>query len=210
MTRSPNKKEQVEIILRGVVKNTPVLSTFLTIYDEWTNKIELENIKKFIECFSNQLRNIENSISQNYLKTNEFAELFHRTIEHSTKTLRDSKIQLFATFLTNSATSDLSSSDSKFAILDIIDRIDLDHIKILKALVALYSKSDHNPIKFEELVEEIEAEENSIYKALCYLISLGLAEKAPHFWVDQAMLYQEQKFSSTPLGIELIEFIKHK
>ena len=195
--RQPDAKEKLELVLTHYAKKVLFAGDLLSIYNDWKNKIEVENIKKLLGELFIKIEEMNDNFNIDSLDKFEFLELVNEAITKTIKTTREHKISMFSEFLAKSTTVKNRASDKKFLLLESLDKIDLTQLELLKTL------NDNR-------LSEKELKSTSKQLNIDYLTSIGLLKKEPDFHIDKdGHLIQETDLKLTLLSEELLNFLRN-
>lgn len=208
-----DKKQNTELIiescLKAVATQIPIVSAAASFYSDWRNQIEYKNIYNLIEEHAKLLQEIKDSLDNNYLQSEDYAYTLHKTILKAKNEIRENKRKLFAEFLTRSCVLKNSGNTDKMIFLEIIDKIELEHVTLLRYL---YGKKDS--IKDGWTIDMFMARETKLSEErlrfmIQYFISIGLVMHFYNFEIkDDGNLWSETRYFVSDLGVDLLEYFK--
>ena len=135
---SATQKEKIKDLsllnIEALLNLIPVAGGFLaTYFGELRSKRINERMSKYFLYFSERLNEIEErKIDYDYLKSEEFAELFLQGAEQAARSTTERRIKRFANIIINNALMDAKSRDRTQSIMSFVDRInDVDAFVLL-------------------------------------------------------------------------------
>lgn len=189
-----------------------VLATY---FGEIRGKRANERMKEFFSYFTQRLNELDESkIDKDYLKSEEFAELFVQGAEQAARSTTKRRIERFANILLNNAFMGAQARSRTQSIMSFVDRIsDLDAFVLLcygnPNLPSLRAATKEEAFSLvQKLVSFLNIDcppKNAIIESIVYMDNLGLT------WVNEKQTDENQEkgkdlilkeFSSfrTPLG----------
>ena len=194
----------------------PYVGGFLaTYFGEIRSKRVVERIEKYLKYFSDRLEELDkNKIDYDYLKSEEFAELFLQGAEQAAKSTTEKRIRRFANILLNNALIDAKSRDRTQSVMSLVDRIsDLDAFILLcyghPKYPSLRAKTkDEAVLLVEKLANYLNIaapERTLIIESIVYMDNLGLTWVNEKFGTDsdergKDLILKEFSSFRTPLG----------
>ena len=198
-----------ESCIKAVAANFPVLSGAASLYGDWKNNIEYKNIYNLIESHAKKLEELENNIDSDYLQSDDYAFTLHKTILKAKNEIRENKRKLFADFITKSCLDRNSESKDKLIYLEIIDKLELEHLNLLQHI---YKLSDEYRLGWTihyDLISISGIKRDRTFFLVSYLIATGLVIDFDDFKInDKGELTSDTKYLISELGSGLIEFLK--
>lgn len=208
-----SKKLQTELIiescLKAVATQIPIVSAVASLYSDWRNQIEYKNIYSLIEDHAISLQEIKNTLDYEYLHSEEYIYTLYKTLLKAKNEIREKKRKLFADFLTCSCLQKNSGNIDKMIFLEIIDKIELEHVELLR-----YLKDKDDPIKKGWIIDifmanETELNEERLKFMIQYFISIGLVMDFNDFEIkDDGNLWSQTRYFVSNLGKNLLEYLK--
>jgi hypothetical protein len=216
----PNKRL---LDIEAALHLIPHVGGFLaTYFGEIRGKRVEERMKKYFDFFSQKMNEIDKSkIDHEYLKSEEFAELFVKGAEQAGRSATDKKISRFANILANNA---LLNSEERYrteSIMNFVERItDLDSFILIAFGNPIFQSFKAN--YKEEIIKRVNqlaiflnAEErigDKIIESVIYLDNLGLTwvnERIDNPGQEKGEVLILKEFSSfrTPLGDSVVKVI---
>jgi len=94
-----------------------------------------ERVREVLVNMAEQIKNFESEVSRKYVATADFQDLLEKTLRQAADERAEEKRKAYATFLANDIKSPGQSYDEKIRILRTLEEIQVDHIRMLKALL---------------------------------------------------------------------------
>jgi pyruvate-formate lyase-activating enzyme len=94
-----------------------------------------ERVREVILAVAKDLKELESSIREDYVKSDEFEDLLTETLERVYRERNEEKRQLFRCFLVKSATTTEESYDERLRFLRDLEELQYDHIRMLEAVL---------------------------------------------------------------------------
>ena len=91
-------------------------------------------VRNILLELSDQLQEFKSEVSESYVKTEEFEELLRRTLQQAADELNEEKRRIYRDFLIDAIKSPGKPYDEQLRFLRMIENIQPDHIRVLKAL----------------------------------------------------------------------------
>lgn len=116
------------------------------VFSEGAAKIRAERLNLLLSELEKRLTEIEESkIDKEFLASEEFYEIFTKTMDTAIRTYRKEKIAYLALFLKNSVKKENSETYYKERVLRIIDELSPIHIQILKTIFDIQYNEHDDP-----------------------------------------------------------------
>lgn len=210
MNDKPNTGVIIESCLKAVASQFPIVSGVASLYADWKNQQEFNNIKRLIEEHAKSLNDLEDLIDKQYLKTEDYIFTLHRTIDKAKNEIRDSKKKLFSDFLTKSCLIKNTEKSDKFIFLEILDKVDIEHIKFLSYLNEKWNGM-RNDIAIMNVIipKETGLTKERVNFLIQYFISIGLLVHYDDFEIkDDGHLWSDTKYYVSGLGSDFLDYLK--
>lgn len=170
-----------------------------------------ENSRKFAEEVQGIITDLDESkLDKEFLESPEFTSLLVVTLSRNAHTYQQEKIKVFAKIFVSFLTSPESKSSYKEGFIQIIDELDVDHIRILGFIF----ERANNPVEIDErLRDRVFADDISsnlqipLGRTLAYcqqLLKFGLVRD---WGVGRFGKYEPDKFAITEYGQELAQHL---
>jgi hypothetical protein len=96
---------------------------------------KLERVKDVLTHMAQDIRDVKEEASHKYVRSDDFEEILEKTIRQVADERNEVKRKAYASFLANTIRSPGQSYDELLRILRIMQELQPDHIRILKALM---------------------------------------------------------------------------
>ena len=96
---------------------------------------KIERVKEVIHGLSKDLDGFKSEVSEEYVQTEEFEELFEQTLIKSANERNRQKRQLFRNFLEKSIKNPTVNYDEQVRFLRVIEDMQIDHLRIIRSLI---------------------------------------------------------------------------
>ena len=166
------EKENILPAMKAIAKTAasylPIINCAINFYEEKKSQVAQRKLKRlgdFCQSLSESLKKLESEINVDFIRKEEFEDIFEQTANNIMDEFREEKRRCFQNILTNSITAKSCSYDKTEKYLRILDNMEWLELKILGVL--------NNPSKFNEDRGNIVKEPNDSYN----LIGLGLSGK---------------------------------
>ncbi|MGQ7870953.1 hypothetical protein [Sunxiuqinia sp. sy24] len=211
MKKKTNTGLIIESCLKAIGTQIPIISGVASLYGDWRNNIELENIHYLIEQHARSLQGIEEQLDIGYLQSEDYVFTLHKTLLKAKNEIRESKKRLFADFLTKSCLAKNSINSDKMIFLELLDKIDVEHIQLLQYLSQKMDSSKDGWALDSAISQDTGLSEQRIRFLMHYFISIGLVFDFDHLEIqDTGHLVSENRYYISDLGVELLEFLKEE
>lgn len=210
MKDKPNTGVIIESCLIAVASQFPIVSGVASLYADWKNQQEFENIQRLIEEHAKSLNDLADLIDKQYLKTEDYIFTLHRTIDKAKNEIRDSKKKLFSDFLTQSCLIKNTEKSDKFIFLEILDKVDVEHIKFLSYLNEKRNGMRNDFVIMNAIIpKETGLTKERVNFLVQYFISIGLIVHYDDFEIeDNGQLWSDTKYYVSGLGSDFLDFLK--
>jgi hypothetical protein len=95
----------------------------------------IDRVKEVVTTLAIQLQNFKSEASEQYVKTDEFHELFEKALRSAAEERNEDKRRIYRDFIVNAIRQPSQSPyDERVRILRVIEDLDLDHIRVLRAI----------------------------------------------------------------------------
>lgn len=146
-----------------------------------------ERFEKFLSELENQIRGIDESkLNYTYLESEEFYDLFVQTSNLAVRTRLSEKIKAYSAILTSSLTSEFKNNLKAEDILNIIEGLTENDIRLIKLISDYWESEDVKKINRDTVFEasslsemSINLSEEFIFLGLLRLIKNSLIIKHP-------------------------------
>lgn len=211
------------LAIEAALNLIPFAGGFLaTYFGEIRNKRIEERILKYIKYFKERLDGLdEKKIDKEYIKSEEFAELFVKGGEQAARSSTEKKIRRFADILVNNVLIDSKSRFRTESIISFVDRLsDIDIVVLVSYGLPFKTSMRANSRKEIFLfVRKMTLylglnvpDRDSVIESVIYMDNLGLT------WVNEkgtgrktekgeALILKEFSSFRTPLGSEIVKVI---
>jgi hypothetical protein len=123
----------------GALIPEPVIMLFMTAYGVVLggvgNDCKMKRFRGIVEGLAEDLRDHQADVRENYLRSDEFEELFQQTLERAVNERNDEKRSLYGKFLLGAITAPDVPYDEQIKFLRTLDVLQWEHIRILKAIL---------------------------------------------------------------------------
>lgn len=210
MKAKPNTGVIIESCLIAVASQFPIVSGVASLYADWKNQQEFKNIQRLIEEHAKSLNDLVDLIDKQYLKTEDYIFTLHRTIDKAKNEIRDSKKKLFSDFLTQSCLIKNTEKSDKFIFLEILDKVDIEHIKFLSYLNEKWNGMRNDFAIMNAIIpKETGLTKERVNFLVQYFISIGLIVHYDDFEIeDNGQLWSDTKYYVSGLGSDFLDFLK--
>lgn len=202
--------------IKGLFGAVPFVGTLPTeaVFDIRA-RIKQRRFEEFTLKLTNRIENLENKINYNFLKSEEFIDLFEDMTEKILRNKSQKKLNIFTDILASSmcksALDDIEFSHLYISIIDSLTEVELKILDSLyKYAVAAEKKMKDQNVELEMMA--IDYSQENIWNVpkldfkICFetLISKGLAfDDSSGHWDTKPRTF----IKPTPLAIALIDFI---
>lgn len=219
----PTIKDKYLLEIEAALNLIPIAGGFLaTYFGEIRAKRLQERMIKYITHFTKRLGELEqNKVDKEYMKSEEFAELFVKGVEQAARSSSERKIKRFADILVNNVLMDSQSRFRTESIISFVDRLsDIDVIVLVSyGLPFKISMRANSRDEIFSLVREMALylglsvpDKDDAIESVIYMDNLGLT------WINEKNIDEEmekgeglilKEFSSfrTPLGNEVVKVV---
>ena len=132
-----NKDELSKVIESTVVSisaSIPIAASFATGWTEYRNHMQEKNVIEIIQAFLERVKNLEEKIDNEYLKSADFKSLTVKVCLHGMDEIHEKKRKHLANFLANSCIIENSKEPIKNSILETLMKLSQFDLKVLKVL----------------------------------------------------------------------------
>lgn len=143
------QKDNILPAMKAIAKTAssyvPVINCAINFYEEKRNQEtqrKLRRLGAFCISLSESLKRIENKINDDFIRKDEFEDIFEHTANKVMNEYREEKRLCFQNILINSITANLCSSDKTEKYLRLLDNMGWIELKVLGVL--------NNPSKYNE------------------------------------------------------------
>lgn len=164
------EKENILPAMKAIAKTAasylPIINCAINFYEEKKSQVAQRKLKRlgdFCQSLSESLKKLESEINVDFIRKEEFEDIFEQTANNIMDEFREEKRRCFQNILTNSITANSCSYDKTEKYLRLLDNMGWLELKILGVL--------NNPSKFNEDRGNIVKEPNDGYN----YIGLGLS-----------------------------------
>ncbi len=203
-----SKKYSDNSLIRTVVNIIPYVggSLDLLLTDKW-NKFYQRRIDNMLQQISNDIKQIEDKIDEEYIETEEFFDIILKILKEASQTRLDEKRKLYSKILRDS----ISGSNNKIYLESIIDiistlnEIDLFFINRIEEFLKVSTIKDYftadgistyNPTDYKNI--------DDITRVLYRFSYLGLLD----FERTTVTKKEFVKFTKTPLFVLIIKYLQ--
>lgn len=200
----------VESCIKAIASQIPIVSGVASLYADWKNSTEFNNVYHLIDYHAKALEKLQEKVDVIFLESDGYAYILHKTILKARNEIRENKREIFAEFLTQSCLTKNSKNADKLIFLEILDKIELEHIILLKCLANRKNKHKDSWIIDFSLSQETDLNEERIKFLVQYFISIGLVLVYNNFEIkDDGNLWSETRFFVSDLGVNLLDYLKN-
>jgi hypothetical protein len=107
---------------------------------------KLERVKAVLMDMTGQIKDIKSDTTKKYVNTDEFQDLLEKALRQAAEERSEEKRRAYANFLASDIKSPGQPYDEKIRILQHLEVLQADHIRILKALMQKPDYSDSHMI----------------------------------------------------------------
>jgi len=93
-----------------------------------------ERVREVLNGVAQDLKDFKSKASEEYVKTEDFQELFEKTLHQAAEERSEEKRQIYRAFLTDAIASPGEPYDEQIRFLKTLDELQPDHLRIIKAL----------------------------------------------------------------------------
>lgn len=97
---------------------------------------KIQRVHDLLEGFSEELRDFESKVSEEYVKTEDFEDLLEQTLRRTSEERNENKRRILQSFLVEAVKRPGEQYDDQLRFLKILENIYGDHIRVLQALMA--------------------------------------------------------------------------
>ena len=95
----------------------------------------MKRVAEVLDHLSEDLKNFKSEASEQYVKTEDFEELLEKTLRQAAEERSEEKRRIYGQFLTDAITSPGQPYYEQIPILRLLEDLQPDHIRIIKALL---------------------------------------------------------------------------
>lgn len=206
------EKSSIVSTIKAALSIFPLGAPIVSIFNDWQNQIQIRTIEStIVKCFE-KISAIEESINIAYLHSNEFIYDLKQTIFKVKDEINEERKQLYADYLTGCCLSVNTECKNKRIYLELISRIEILDLVILKNAPNDYY---HNINIIDKIHSDyIDIEKSDIRIHVLYLESIGLLKKVSKEQYDSLNKRYKDKplnyyaFYKTDLAKGFIQFMK--
>ncbi len=201
-------------VLTGMV---PVLGGPLGAYITGAaNERKAKRLKELFLALADDLDGIKGKLSSDYLKTDDFADLFEETVRRVASERDEEKRRIYKNILVGViGYQDVDAYDEQLRVLKTLDDLQPDHIAVLKAITVrptegqLLRLSGVSGFKMNTLEERLQdIPQRSIEDLVSDLNRMGLTDLRNLQLMMSASGAQDLSSSLTPYGERFLTFVK--
>lgn len=194
-------------LIRGVVSIIPYVGGGLDILlsDKW-NKFYQRRVDNMLEQLSNDLKDLENKIDEEYLNSEDFLDIMYIVLTESIKTRLDDKRKIFSKIIRDSVALEKKIINTE-SLLDIVKELNEQDLMFI-CLISEY-KQKFSLIEFsgEKLQQEKGLENDEMHEIVRLLFRfsyLGLL----NYKMNVLTLREKVLFSTTLLYDKILNYLK--
>lgn len=121
-------------IFKAALSSTPIGSIISSLLTDYIVEARFKRLENFAKQIAEDLKNFEDQIDENFIKTDEFAYIFEQSIRGVAQNYQKEKLKAFRAILVNSAILKDVAQDEKEYFLSLVNNLSTLHIQILKFL----------------------------------------------------------------------------
>jgi hypothetical protein len=103
---------------------------------------KLNRVREILEGLTEDLRDFKSTVSENYVKTEDFEELLEQALRKAADERSPEKRRLYRAFLSNAVKSPRGSYDDRLRVLRLLEQLHPDGLRVLIALAQTPVQSD--------------------------------------------------------------------
>lgn len=172
------KRDVLKAIVSGILTYSPLANAVMTAISSYASEKRNRAVNLFIEEMLFRMDTLEQSMSEHYLKSDEFCALATKSINKVVMDTRKQKVKLFSDYLSGTALQSNIHENNKFIYLEILDRVEETHLCFLHRMISerhgleYYGWVGHDS---DCKILKVSLTDFPIYTS--YLSSLGLVSK---------------------------------
>lgn len=101
----------------------------------WSQNRRFQRIREVLEQLDRSLRQVRESIREDYIRSDEFEDLLDQTLRRVAAERHEAKRRLYAAFLAGAVTNPGEPYHEKLRILRTLEELQPDHIRIIRTLL---------------------------------------------------------------------------
>lgn len=189
----------------------PKANFILSGISAWRSNRSIRLIKNTLTEFEARLNALDNC-NMNYLNSDEFREIFLKTMHKVVADLREEKAKMFGDFLAGVAAQETSSTSDSYMMLEVLDKLELEHINFMKSLEPrTFSQNEDCPgwTTREEDLKILGVSEDR-FSLLCdYLSGIGMVTRLEKFGInDNGNLLMHREYYLSLFGKKLFATLR--
>lgn len=203
-----SKKYTDNIILRSVISIIPYVGGGLDILltEKWSS-FHQRRVNHILELLSEDLKNLEDKVSEEYLSSEEFYDVFYQILSESIKTRLDEKRKIYSKIIRDSISLQRKAKETE-SILEIVSNLYEVDLIFINKIEAYKSQSENENASFsgKDMFDFLSDETFSISEIvrILYRFSyLGLLD----YKVNVLTLREKVKFSTTPFYESILNYL---
>lgn len=202
-----SKKYNDNSYLRSAVNAIPYIGGSLDILltSEW-NKFHQRRIDDLLSQLSSDLRSVENAIDNDYLRTEEFFDIFYEVVKEASKTRLDNKRKLYSKILRDSITreNETRRTETLLGIISGLNETDLFFLIRIEEFLAVSKIKDYITADGISTYNRKDYEDiNEITRVLNKFSFLGLLEYDNKVLVEREII----KYKKTHLYNSIVNYL---
>lgn len=171
---------------------------------------KLNRIQEVLDGLGEQLRRFESTVTEEYVRTEEFEELLEQTLRRAADERQEEVRALYRRFLHRAITEPGDDYDEQMGVLRVIERLRAPHVVILKATQQEPGPDSHRKMMgspIQTLRERTGMDQDPIIAAVGELNALGLTRNANLMVMMTGHGSENLGHMITPLGKRVLDYI---
>lgn len=175
---------------------------------------KIGRIREVLIDMADQIKNVTSDEAKKYVQTEDFQDLLEKTLRQSADERVEEKRKTYAAFLANDIRLPGQDYDEKLRILRTLEQVQMDHIRVLKALLQEpdYGSITGNIGSVRQTLEKRlpDLDSTKLIDLAEQLASMGLTNSVMFTTMMTARGAEELRHIVTPYGRRFLEFIHPK
>jgi len=217
-SESNSHLEMILTIAKGVLSAFPIGSTIASVFGDWQNMVQFNSIKTVLEEYAIQISKLkEDKLNKEYLNSKEFGYDILQTVTKAKDEINEGRLKLFSDYISSCCYKENSHCENKRIFLDIVSRIDLFDLQLIKLSFDSFRNKDcidgiYNKLHSQSITK------NNIRIHTEYLASIGLLKKADEKDYEKFIKFshanpkdepiQKNSYYQSILGKSFLKFLK--
>lgn len=192
----------------------PPLWNALAAEADQRKEAEMEFVKEVIVDVNTRLLQLERVVDQEYMKTDDFKNFFHKTLQKTAIDLRREKMKMFANIIVNSTlVGNANTKDRwKYLYAETIDKIDEDLfaflLRVKSRCISKGHELDLGWIGKEPELAAMGVDLVTFRTNADYLMSTGLMTRIHQRRYENMGLTLSDEYYVTEFGVSFVEYVR--